>query len=351
MNQTTSSVPARTIGIDLSDDISKYCVLDADGETLTEDSFGTTLTGLEGAFGDYPPSRVVLEASTQTSWVARYFEREGHDVIVANPRQLPLISKSVRKTDRNDARLLARVGRFDPSLLSPVQPRSEDCLAVRALLGARKQLVATRTRLIAQVRTECKVHGVRLATSSSEYFAKKSRPSIPEILHMALLPLLETLEQLTVHVREYDRKILEISEREYPQTNVLRRVRGVGPLVALAYVVTIGDPKRFDDSRNVGAYIGLVPRSYQSGASDPNLRITKQGDRMLRTLLVNAATHIMRRSSPDSSLKQLGKRVANRGNPRDRARARIAVARKLAVILHRLLLTGEVYDPMHRATA
>jgi transposase len=167
---------------------------------------------------------------------------------------------------------------------------------------------------------------------------------------MALLPLLEVLEHLTSQVRGFDKKIEDLSKLEYPQTDVLRRVRGVGPLVALAYVVTIGDPKRFEDSRNVGAYLGLVPRSYQSGASDPHLRISKQGDRMLRTLLVNAATHIMRRSSPDSSLKRLGKRIANRGNPRDRARARVAVARKLAVILHHLLRTGEVYEPLRGAT-
>ncbi len=350
MKQTTTFVPARTIGIDLGDDSSKYCVLGADGEMIEESSLSTTAEALSAAFEKTPPSRIVLEACTQTHWVTRRLESMGHEVIVANPRQLPLISKSMRKTDRNDARILARVGRLDPSLLCPVELRDEKYLVVRTLLGARKKLVGTRTALINQVRIECKVHGVRLASCTSEVFAKRARVALPETLHMALLPVIEILDELALRIRAYDRKIDELSELEFPETQVLRRVRGVGPVVALAYVATIGDPKRFKDSRSVGAYVGLVPRSYQSGASDPNLRISKEGDRMLRTLLVNAATHIMRRSSPDSSLKQLGKRIANRGNPRDKGRARIAVARKLAVILHHLLKTGEVYEPLAGAT-
>lgn len=350
MNQTTTSVPAQTIGIDLSDNSSKYCVLGADGEPIVEGSVSTTVDALSAVFGDTPRSRVVIEACTQTHWVARHFEQMGHEVIIANPRQLPLISKSMRKTDRNDARILARVGRLDPSLLCPVQLRDEKDVATRALLGARKKFVGMRSALICQVRIESKVQGVRLASCSSEAFAKRARVALPEILHPALLPVIEMLEELTLRIRAYDRTIEELSKLEYPQTQVLRMVRGVGPVVALAFVATIGDPKRFEDSRNVGAYVGLVPRSYQSGSRDPNLRITKQGDRMLRTLLVNAATHIMRQSSPDSSLKRLGKRIANRGTPRDRARARIAVARKLAVILHHLLRTGEVYEPLRGAT-
>jgi transposase len=272
-------------------------------------------------------------------------------VIVANPRQLSLISKSARKTDRNDARTLARLGRVDPRLLSPIYLRDEKSLAARALLGARKQLVETRTRLIAQVRAECKVHGVRLASASSAYFARKHRSAIPAILHDALLPLMDVLEALNERIDHYDERIEDLCKRQYPETRVLRQVRGVGAQVALAFVTSIVDPRRFRDSRNVGAYVGLVPRSFQSGTSDPNLRISKQGDGQLRTLLVNAATHILRRSSPDSSLKRFGRRIASRGNPRDKARARIAVARKVAVLLHRLWLTGEVYEPLRGVTA
>ncbi len=349
MEETNASMPAQTIGIDLSDESSTYVVIGAEGNLLGEGKFPTTAEGLDSAFGEAPASRVVLEASTPTHWVARRLGKMGHEVIVANPRRLHLISKSARKTDRNDAQILARLGRVDPQLLSPIWLRDEKCLAVRAALRARKQLVWSRTRLINLVRAECKVHGVRLVGCTSSAFAKKAKPSIPEILRRSLLPILDTLAALTGQIRDYDKQIEQISEEEFPETRLLRQVPGVGPLVALAYAVTIGDPKRFRDSRHVGAYLGLVPRVYQSGMSDPNLRITKQGDRDLRALLVNAATYILRRSSPDSALKRCGRRIANRGNPRDRARARIAVARKLAVLLHRLWLTGEVYQPLPAA--
>ncbi len=346
MKKSSANVTARTIGIDLSQETSTYVAIGAEGDLLGEGKFPTTAEGIDSAFGEEPTSRMILEASGLTHWVARRLEGMGHEVIVANPRRLYLISKSARKTDRNDAHILARLGRVDPELLHPIWLRDEKCLAVRAALRARKQLVWSRTRLINLVRAECKVHGVRLAACSSPAFAKRAKPAIPEILRRSLLPILDTLDALTSQIRHYDKEIEQISEEEFPVTQLLRQVPGVGPLVALTYAVTIGDPKRFRDSRDVGAYLGLVPRVYQSGQSDPNLRITKEGDRDLRALLVNAATHILRPSSPDSALKRCGRRIANRGNPRDRARARIAVARKLAVLLHRLWLTGEVYQPL-----
>lgn len=349
MEQTTACVPARTIGIDLSDKASSYCVLDGDGKVCQEGKFESSPESLRATFADFPRSRFVLEVCSHVHWVAWELLDFGHEVIPANPRRVELISKSTRKTDRNDAHTLARLGRIDPDLLGPVQLRDKGCLSARTLLGARSQLVQTRTRLVNMVRTECKVHGVQLPTCAIQSFPKIARAQMPEILHRALMPILETLDGLMATVRHYDKEIEGLCKESYPQTEVLRQVRGVGPQVALAFVTTIGDPERFKDSRDVGAYVGLVPRSYQSGASDPNLRITKQGDRTLRALLVTAATHIMRRSSPDSSLKRFGCRIASRGNPRDRARARIAVARKLAVLLHRLLVTGEVYDPLRNA--
>lgn len=349
MKQSSARVPARTIGIDLSSTCSTFVVIDGEAKLVGEGRFAMTPEAVDEVFEAFPQSRIVLEASTPAFWVARRLTRLGHEVIIANPRQLHLISKSVRKTDRNDAMTLARVGRLDPELLHPVWLKDERCLAVRAALRARTQLVRTRTRLISLVRAECKVHGVRLNACSSESFVKRARPALPEILREALEPTLDALDALAAQIKRYDAQVDLLCSNEFPETELLRQVSGVGPLVALSFVVAIGDPNRFRDSRDVGAYVGLAPRSYQSGNSDPDLRISKHGDRDLRTLLVSAAAYILRRSSPDTALKRCGRRLASRGNPRDKARARIAVARKLAVLLHRLWITAEEYEPL-RAT-
>lgn len=351
MDKTTPDMPAQTVGVDLSDETATFVTLAADGSIHAEGSFLMTTAGVGAFFEQLPPSRVVLEASTQTNWVARCGQALGHEMIVANPRRVHLISKSTRKTDRNDAHTLARLGRVDPKLLHPVWLRSEKNLATRAALKARGQLVRTRARLITLARSECKVQGVRLPTSATSAFAKTAPGRIPAILRDSLGPIFDVLRNLTEQIGRYDKLIQKLCEEEFPETGVLQQVSGVGPLVSLAFVLSIGDPRRFSDSRQVGAYLGLVPRVYQSGQSDPDLRISKEGDRDLRTLLVNSATHILRRSAPDTALKRSGRRIANRGNPRDKARARIAVARKLAVLLHRLLLTSERYEPLRAAKA
>ena len=350
MSQATAEFPQQTIGIDLSDEMSTYVALDANGTRTQEGKFPTVREGVLDAFRDLEPSRMIVEACLHGSWVARTLVSMGHEVYIANPRKVQLISKSSRKTDRNDAMTLARLGRADPQLLHPVWLRPEAAQAIRATLRTRRQLVRMRTRLINMTRAECKVHGSRLAPCASSYFARKVRPMIPALLRDALAPALDTIEHIDDEVRRLDKRVEEMC-KAIPITGALRQVRGVGPLVALAFVTSIVDPKRFKDSRTVGAYLGLTPRSYQSGSSDPHLRISKEGDRDLRVLLVTAATHMMRQSSPDTDLKRFGRRIASRGNPRDRARARVAVARKLAVLLHRLWLTGEEYEPLRVASA
>ena len=349
MTQPNNPVPARTIGIDLGDRESTYCVLDQDGKVLEEGFVLMDRLSFKREFGDRPRARVVLEASGQSQWVARHLEELGHEVIVANPRQVHLISKSDRKSDRNDALILARVGRADPELLRPVSTRSESSAVVRALLNARSQLVGTRTRLVNLVRFEAKVVGSRIPKCSAESFHNRARPHLPETLRETLEPLLDVLAEIQVRIRAYDREVLRLCSKEYPETRVLRQVRGVGALVALTYVATLDDPRRFVRSRSVGAYLGLVPRSYQSGDRDPQLRISKAGDGELRRLLVGAAAYAMRKASPDCDLKRYGLRVAGGNSKRARARARVAVARKLAVLLHRLWRNGEVYDPNYTA--
>ena len=171
MTQLTNSIPASTIGIDLGDLRSSYCVLNAAGETTEEGTVGTRPEALKRTFGGHPESRVIVEASCQSAWIARLLEELGHEVVVANPRQVHLISKSDRKTDRNDARLLARIGRVDAGLLHPVTQRSERNAVARGMLRARAGLIQVRTKLVNMVRSETKVLGQRLPVCGTRVFA------------------------------------------------------------------------------------------------------------------------------------------------------------------------------------
>jgi transposase len=348
MKQVSVKVPSRSIGLDLSDEKSSFCMIDGRGRITREGQVETEAASLRGVFGKLDASRIILEASPQCHWVAKLLRSFGHEVIVINPRRLQLISESASKTDRNDARMLARVGRLDVGMLQPVHEKSDATLAVRMEMRARTQLIAVRTRLINIVRSDLKTLGQKAPSCGTDAFHKKVR--IPEILRAALEPLLRMLAALQVEIERYDEAVANQCDRHTP-TGVFRQIHGVGPVLSLAYVMAIEDPKRFKSSRLVGAYFGLTPKSFQSGKSDPCLRISKQGDRAVRSLLVTAATHILKRSAPDSDLKRHGRRIARSGTKRDKARARVAVARKLAVLMHRLWATGEVYEPLRSSQA
>lgn len=343
MKQVSVKVPSRSIGLDLSDEKSSFCMIDGRGKITCEGQVETEAPSLRRVFGKLEASRIILEASPQCHWVAKLLRSFGHEVIVVNPRRLQLISESASKTDRNDARMLARIGRLDVGMLQPVHEKSDATLAVRMEMRARAQLVAMRTRLINIVRSDMKTLGHKAPSCSADAFHEKAH--IPEILRAALAPLLRMLAALQEEIERFARALNSHCDRLAP-TAIFREIHGVGPVLSLGYTMAIEDPKRFKSSRLVGAYFGLTPKSFQSGKSDPCLRISKQGDRAVRSLLVTAATHILKRSAPDSDLKRYGTRIALSGTRRDRARARVAVARKLAVLMHRLWSTGELYEPL-----
>jgi transposase len=173
---------------------------------------------------------------------------------------------------------------------------------------------------------------------------------LPEELVPALGPLLETIGELTGRIREYECKLEEIATEHYPQTEALRQVGGVGTLTALSFVLVLEDPSRFKKSRAVGAYLGLVPGEDQSGDSDPQQRISKEGDEMLRRLLVGSAQYILGPFAPDSDLRRHGLKIAERGGKNAKKRAVVAVARKLSVLLHHLWVAGELYEPLYNAS-
>lgn len=349
MTDSTRSQFPTTLGLDLGARRTQIHALGPDGRKLEERSVATTRDGIDGLLARFPGARIVFEASTSARWIASRAESLDHEVIVANPRKIPVLTASVRKSDRNDARLLAELGQVRPELLSPVQLREDRYQVVRTLLFARSQLVSSRTSMINFVRAEVRMLGHSLPTCGARYFAVKNRAAIPEELRSALDPIIEVIGSLTKRIAGYDSQIEGLSTTEFPETALLTAIHGVGPLIALGFVATIGDPKRFKQSRSVGAYLRLVPRSDQSGGRNPTLSITKCGDRFLRSLLVSAATRILGPHGADSDLRRLGLAIGAGGDKRAKAKARIAVARRLGVLMHRLLSTGEVYEPLRNS--
>ena len=181
-------------------------------------------------------------------------------------------------------------------------------------------------------------------------FHNKAPEHIPEALRPPLEPVLEQIASLTERIREYERLLVAISKDHYPETELLRQVEGIGPLTALTFVLTLEDPYRFERSRSVGAYLGLVPATQRSGERDPReRRISKEGDQMLRKLLVSSAHYVLGPFGSDSDLRRHGQKIASRGAKNAKKRAAVAVARKLSVLLHRLWVSGEVYEPLYNA--
>lgn len=336
------------MGLDLSDRYSRFCLLDADGTVAEEGRVRTTTPALQQRLSTLAPCRIVLEVGTHSPWVSRLAAEAGHEVIVANPRAVRLIAESDRKQDRTDAEQLARLGRLDPRLLAPIRHRGEQAQEDLACIRSRASLVRARTALINHVRGVVKAHGGRLPACSASVFSRKGAAHLPAGLRPALLPHLELIAQLTRQIAAADQQVETLGSERYPETGVLRQVAGVGPLTALTYVLTLEDPRRFRRSREVGPYLGLTPRQRQSGGRAPQLPISKAGDRYLRQLLVGCAHYILGPFGPDSDLRRWGLRYAPKGARNAKHRAVVAVARKLAVLLHRLWVTGEVYQPLRQ---
>ncbi|HET9146361.1 MAG TPA: IS110 family transposase [Sphingomicrobium sp.] len=337
-----------TVGIDLGDRFSHFCALADDGSVVAEGRVATTPGAVELLF-KISRKRIAMEAGTHSPWMSRLLTRLGHEVIVANSRKLRLIYENQHKSDRVDAEYLARVARLDPKLLGAIEHRSEVGQCHLSLIRARDTLVRSRARLIQHVRSAIKSLGERIPSGTAEAFHKRASSSIPEGLREALLPLVAVIEQLTARIKEYDRKVEQLAEDRYPDTAALTQVCGVGSLTALAYILTLEDEQRYRRSRSVGAWLGLVPGQHDSGESQPQRRITKEGDAYLRRLLVGCAQYILGPFAADSDLRRHGLLIAARGGSNAKKRAVVAVARKLAVLLHHLWRTREVYEPLHNA--
>ena len=333
-----------TIGLDLGDRTSHYCILNEAGEVILESKLPTTPKGIEEVFSKNPRSRVALETGTHSPWVSRKLTQLGHDVIVAHARNVRLIGESSRKDDQLDARTLARLARIDAGLLGPVRHRSAKAQIHLTVIRARAALVSTRTALVNAARGLTKSYGERLRKCGTEQMNREIAKELSQELRDVLDPLLREIESLTERIAEYDRRIEQIGKEIYPQVAVLKQVKGVGPLIALTYVLTLDDPRRFRRSRDVGCFLGLRPGRRNSGMSEPQLHISKEGDRYLRTLMVQGAHYILGPFGQDSDLRRWGLKLGERGGKNAKKRAVVAVARKLAVLLHKLWVGGEVYE-------
>jgi len=332
-----------TIGMDLGDKKHQVCILNKTGKIITEEEVAGTRTAAVRFFKQYRGAVVAMETGPHSRWVSQIAAAAGLEVLVGNARKLRMIWQSRQKSDTRDAVMLARIARFDPALLCPIRHRGEQVQMDLEIIRARDLLVRERTQMVNHVRSVVKSMGERLAICSAESFGRKAK--IPEALNEALKPMLEMIQELTKKIRAYDLIVKEAVANKYPETERLRQVGGVGPLTALAYVLTLEEPERFAKSRMAGAYLGLVPRLDQSGQIYKQLRITKHGDGYLRRLLVSSAHYILGPFGPDCDLRTFGLKLMQRGGKNAKKRAVVAVARKLAVLLHALWRNGAIYEP------
>src|SRR5205814_1219057 len=279
--------------LDLGDRSSHYCVLDESGGILVESKVSTSPHAMQGIFGSMPRSRIALETGTHSPWVSRLLSQLGHEVIVAHARNVRLIGKSRKKDDRLDAQTLARLARIDPELLCPVKHRSAKAQADLSLIRARAGLVRARTALVNTARGLAKSYGQRLRGCNVRNMNPEKAEALSPELQAALQPLLAGIEAVSEQIGEYNERIEKLAQQSYTEVKLLKQVKGVGTLIALTFLLTLEDPHRSGKSRDVGCYLGLQPGRRNSGQSEPQMHISKEGDPYLRTLLVLGAQHIL----------------------------------------------------------
>ena len=333
-------------GVDIGDKRSYVRLVGRDGELLQEVKVPTRPAAIEKYFRSWPRLRVVLESGGQTNWIRRLIAGLGHEVLVADARQLRLISQSYAKNDRNDAYWLAELGRTNPALLAPLEPRGQQVEQHRSWLTGRQTLVESRTKLLNSVRGIAKSHGIRFGPCGMTKWAAAVEQQCPAVLQTILEPMARIIVALTREINELEQRLEKLGEQQYPATQVLRSVDGVGPLTSLACVLEwnneVGRVKR---SRQMGVVVGCRPKQRDSGESSPELGITKAGNGQLRWLLVQSSQRILGPFGRESELRCWGLQLAARGKKRSKRRAVVAVARKLAVVLHAMWAKNEAWKP------
>lgn len=335
-----------SLGLDVSDRKSCWVALSREGKVVEQGRVATRSPEMEKWAMGMAPTTIALEAGPHSPWISRLLERCGHEVIVGNPAKLPSISRSRSKSDWRDAEQLARLARFDRSMLHEIKHRSERLQQDLQVIRSRDAVVRARSRLISHVRGTVKAHGQVIGRCSTAAFTRRAQGVVSGPLLEIIDPILEAIDKLSATIDSYERKIEQLAAGPYAETRWLTQIKGVGALTALAYVLVLGEATRFRRSRMVGPYLGLVPARDQSGESDPQKGISKEGDRLMRRLLVQSAHYILGPFGIDSDLRRHGEAIAARGGKNATKRAAVAVARKLAVLLHHLWISHDEYVPL-----
>ena len=329
-------------GFDLAKTASQVCIRTADGQ-LVERRLKTTRDELTKFFSERPHTRILIEAATESEWVARHLEGLGHEVVVADPNFAPMyatLSKKI-KTDRRDARALCDA--CERGTYRPAYRRTDSQQRVRAELIARETLVATRTKYISVIRSMLRREGVRVQSCAAGYFRRHVEAmNLPEHLRSATGPLLEVLRVLDEQISRADERLEEVATRQ-PLIKRLCLIPSVGPVTSITFVALVGECSRFSSAKQVRAYLGLVPREDSSGERKLRGHITKAGDSRMRSLLVEVGWSILSsKKAGVQGLRQWALRVAAR---RGKRVAVVALARKLAGILYAMWRDGTEFDP------
>jgi transposase len=343
------------VGIDLGNLKHAVCVTErATGEIVYERNVTNHRESMRRLSKKFPDSLMVMEVGSHSPWISRFFDGLGHEVLIANPRKVRAIFQNDRKCDLYDARMLAKIARFDPSMLYPIEHQSEEAQRDLLQIKIRDSLVRRRVDIISTVRCTLKSLGIQLKSPRTECFAKQARKDLggADGATLALIePALATLDTVSEQIKVLDKDIEALAAARYPQVELLTEITGVGVLTALCFVLVVGDHERFAKPRDIGSYLGLVPKRDQSGEVDKELRISCKGDAYLRRLLVGCAQYILGPFGPECDLRTRGLALAGRGGKRAKKKAVVATARKLAVVMLSLLKSGENYEENRNSAA
>ena len=326
------------VGLDVSQQTTVLCVVDADGSRIWQGHCRTEPATLAAKIQQHAPnaSRIGFESGPLSTWLWHELNALGLPIVCIDARHAKaVLAMQINKSDRNDALGLAQIVRT--GWYREVKVKAFERHKVRIAIGARVQLVRMRTDIMNQIRGLLKLRGIILPVGQK--IDLELHIAGDDLLAQALQALAKVLHSVQAVVRDLDRQTRKLTKAD-PDCRLLQTIPGVGPLTALTFVATVDDPTRFNRSRSVGAYLGLTPKRYQSGDTDYTGRISRCGDGLLRSYLYEAANALLTRVKQFSTLKAWGVRFATRHGGK---KARVAIARKLSVIMHRMLITREPF--------